>query len=33
VLLGEPVWVDVSVTNRTKEALFVDFGSACMGPE
>jgi len=31
VLLGEPVWVDVSVTNRTKEALFVDFGVACGG--
>jgi len=31
VLLGEPVWVDVSATNRTKQALFIDFGTACAG--
>lgn len=30
-LLGEPVWVDVSVTNRTKQALRIDMGDACFG--
>jgi hypothetical protein len=31
VLLGEPLWVDVSVTNRSQEAQYVDFGVACFG--
>jgi len=31
VMLGEPAWVDVSVTNRTHEAQYLEFGVACMG--
>lgn len=31
ILLGEPVWVDVSVTNRSSEALRVDMGNSCFG--
>jgi len=28
-LLGEPVWVDVTVTNRTKAPLLISMGDAC----
>jgi len=31
ILLGEPVWVDVIVTNRTSEPLRIDMGNACFG--
>jgi hypothetical protein len=31
ILLGEPAWVDVSVTNRSSEALRVDMGTSCFG--
>jgi hypothetical protein len=31
ILLGEPVWVDVNVTNRAPESIYIDFGSACFG--
>ncbi len=31
ILLGEPVWVDVAVTNRTPEPLRISMGSACFG--
>jgi len=30
ILLGEPVWVDVAVTNRSSEALRVEMGSPCL---
>ncbi len=31
VLLGEPVWVDLRVTNRSNESLGIDTGNACFG--
>jgi HEAT repeat protein len=31
ILLGEPVWVDVIVTNRTTQPLRISMGSACFG--
>jgi hypothetical protein len=31
ILLGEPVWVDVTVTNRTTEQLRIDMGDTCFG--
>jgi hypothetical protein len=31
VLLGEPVWVDVTLTNRSAEAIGVDWGTECCG--
>jgi hypothetical protein len=31
VMLGQPVWVDVTITNRSNQALIVDIGSECFG--
>ena len=31
VMLGEPVWVKVAVTNRSSDALWVGMGSDCFG--
>ncbi len=31
VMLGEPVWVNVAVTNRSSDALWVGMGSDCFG--
>jgi hypothetical protein len=31
ILLGEPLWVDVTVANLSKQALIIDFGSECFG--
>jgi hypothetical protein len=31
ILLGEPLWVDVRVTNRSSVPLSVDMGNACFG--
>jgi len=31
VMLGEPVWVDVAVTNRSGETIRLDFGNECYG--
>jgi HEAT repeat protein len=31
VLLGEPVWVDVHITNRSAEPLHIDTGNECFG--
>lgn len=31
VLLGEPVWVDVTITNRSDETLRIDTGHKCTG--
>lgn len=33
VLLGEPVWVDVRITNRTDEVLRIEAGNHCTGKE
>jgi HEAT repeat protein len=30
-MLGEPVWIDVTVTNRSGRAIYLDFGSECWG--
>jgi hypothetical protein len=31
VMLGEPVWIDITVTNRSGRPINLDFGSACWG--
>ncbi len=31
ILIGEPAWVDVTVTNRSPEALRVEMGNSCFG--
>jgi hypothetical protein len=33
VLLGEPVWVDVRITNRSDEVLRIEAGNHCTGKE
>ncbi len=33
ILLGEPLWVDVRVTNRSSAPISVDLGSPCLGPK
>lgn len=31
VMLGEPVWINVAVTNRSSDALWISMGSDCFG--
>lgn len=31
IMLGEPVWVNVAVTNRSSDALWISMGSDCFG--
>jgi hypothetical protein len=33
ILLGEPVWVDVRITNRSDDVLRIEAGNHCIGKE